>query len=811
MTPKPPTLRNRTAPAGELTMAPIGASGPTRGTLSWDPDNDSYVFATDGTAYRVIVGAEDEQSGLLRIEGRLGDGSWQPLVRAGGMLFREREGAILPPHATHQRWELQEMKHAMRGRILALRYSEHLEGRTLRRSVEIRPVGRSLEIAIRAPGGRAGEGFCGFSLGRLGPEASRPLPIPGLPEPLLVLPEGGFLAGYADRYRGHASAYPPGGAFYRMNTDGVSAAVNETFYVTLSAAPLDPLPGLRRPAAPFRIALSNRVVLDYYSEAPYAEDERFLSLLPAYGLADVLLIYRNWQQFGYRRRQPAFYPADPNRGDNDAFRRMLDAVREAGWLVALREEYALMAPDSPYRDEKAPAVWWDGQPRLAKGGQYGIAAHRMIEFARLEATKIARNYRPTATFVDGHTAWNPEEGFHQVDSSPGSPSGTEAQAIRHLEGLLAFLRDVHEGPLVGAAGEGVARFDTFAEGLVEGAIRGPDGGRSAPLVVDYELAEVRPKLVGIGAGTYRQFCGLPTDEPVDPSRIDWDAYRATEIALGHAGYVGNYRLKPGPRGLPVPGGSAAGLVREYFLLRALQELYLEAPLRAVHYACGEEWLDLAEAARRGIDLAQARLRIEYGNGLTIWVNRSAEEGWRAGPDEAPCELPPGGFLAVAPRGRLLAYSARVEGRRTDFCRSPHYTFVDTRGGPARTVEGITVDGGVALLKSAVQGRQDVILVGARQLGVDGAEYRLSERADVRLAHLSPRELEIIVLDSESGKPIHVAFPAFSAPWSGNRFRIMEREGAVWRESRSQVQPTRIGPQVSRLRPGVRYRVTALAS
>ena len=43
-------------------------------------------------------------------------------------------------------------------------------------------------------------------------------------------------------------------------------------------------------------------MLDYFSQNRYSEDERILRLIRLYGLEDVLLIYRNWQQFGYERR-----------------------------------------------------------------------------------------------------------------------------------------------------------------------------------------------------------------------------------------------------------------------------------------------------------------------------------------------------------------------------------------------------------------------------------------------------------------------------------------------------------------------------
>lgn len=805
----PPASHPRRAAEARISTVPLGAAPSARGALSWETEEEGYLFEVDSVWYRVILGPADERSGLLRIEGRIGENPWQPLLREAGMLLRRPEGAVLPPSTVHQQCELEELRHHARGRILTLKYAERCGERVLRRTVELRLVGRGLEIRVEAPAPEGGAGFCGFSLGPIGPEGAREVPFPGLPDPLVVLEPEGFACGYPGRWQGRASAYPPGGAFYRPDTEGNWPAIRETFYLLLSPDPLEPLPSLPVQAAPHLAAVQGRITLDLFSEEPYAQDERLFRLLPQYGLRDILLIYRNWQQFGYQRRGPLLYPANPDRGTNEGFRAMLAAAREAGWLVALAEEYASLAPDSPYWAEKAVAQWWDGLPRQGRRpGQLAVAAHQVLEFARLEATQIQRNYAPSAVFVDAHTGWNPEAGLRQVDAAPNSPAGSESRAVGHTEGLLAFLRDTHEGPVVGSSGEGAARFDTFAAGMAEAVVRGPDGGQRAPLVVDYELREVAPVLLGLGAGSYSRFCGGAADEAVDTGRVDWDAYRVTEIALGHAGYVGNYRLRRGVHGPAFPGGSRANAVREYYLLRALQELYLGTKVRAISYRDGAELLDLTGALRRRLDLSQAQVRIEYANGLTVWVNRSAREAWPVQAEDAGYDLPPGGFLAAAPRQRFLAYSATLSGHRTDFCHAANYTFLDVRGGNPRSVEGMTTDGSVALLKSAVPGRHDVVLVNARQLILGEEEYRLSDRADVRLAHLSTREVEITVMDTVDDKPVHVAWPALNAAWHGSELTVLESRNREWSPSRCPVNQTRSGPQLARAHPGVMYRVRA---
>jgi len=811
--------RSRRDAAPELSLPPLG-SAPGGGDPVWDAESESYVLSADRIQYRVEIGRDDERSSLLDVEGRVDDGPWRPLLRRCGMLVREAAGAVLPPLAASRRCELLDLHASVRGRALSLEYVEQLDDLVLQRRLQLRLLGRSLEIQVEAEGipplegaepGAAYPGYCGFSLGPLGPEGALCVPVPGLVEPLVRLEEDGFLGGYAGRFCGRATAYPPGAAFYRPDREGRCLPIQETFYLTLSPEPLDPLPTLRREPGPYVEALRRRVTLDLFSEAPYVDDEALVRRIASYGLRDVLLIYRNWQRFGYRRREPALYPANPERGSNEAFRRMLTAAHEAGWIVALREEYASLSADCPYRDDAVIAAWPDGQPRRARRDDaHAVKAERMLDFARLEATQIQRNYRPGAVFVDGHTAWSPEGGLRQADAAPHGRSAIEAQAVQHVEALLHYLRDLHAGPVIGAAGEGPARFDTFAGGMADAIVRGPDEGVRAPLLVDYELQHVRPALLGIGASSYRQFTGGASEESLEPSSFDADAYRATQVALGHAGYVGSYGLRAGGRGTPLPGGSAAAMVREYYLLRALQELYLEAAVRSIRYRQGNALLSLAEALRAGADLAQAQVRIEYEGGLTVWVNRAVKTSWTFQHGDAQWTLPPSGFLAGGNDGGFIAYSAANSGNRADFCRCAAYTFLDTRSPHPRTVEGITVDGSVVLLKSAVAERQDVVLVGVRQLKLGEQQYWLSDRGDVRLEHLAPDLLELTVLETETGKPIHVAWPAFSPAWKAAEMEVLELEAGEWQASRSPVQQTRSGPQLHRASPGVSYRVRPAA-
>jgi hypothetical protein len=242
------------------------------------------------------------------------------------------------------------------------------------------------------------------------------------------------------------------------------------------------------------------------------------------------------------------------------------------------------------------------------------------------------------------------------------------------------------------------------------------------------------------------------------------------------------------------------------MLRALQEEYLAAPLGRVDYWDGTAWLDLAGALCGGLDLANARLRVVYENGLTVWVNRHQRSEWSVQANGAPYVLPPNGWLGVNEQTRLLTYSALVPGGRADVVLCDAYRFLRARSNVTRRIEGITTDGAAAIVKSAVPNRSDLYLVGARTLSEEVELIKSSERGDLSVVHLSEREVELILLDSDSGRSCNVTLHYFGPEWQQSRLGLHERSEDAWRRAPNQVQHTKRGVQIARMMPGVLYRL-----
>jgi hypothetical protein len=821
-------------------MPPAGTLAKGRGRLRAGDGSGVFLFEIGSLRYRVIAGGQESSSPLLNVDVSVNQGEWFSVCRGAGMLFRDPSGAVFTPAQAAERVQVTELKSAIRGKTLSLRYTEQFGDLTLRRTLQLRLVGSTLVLQLAAPGaapagpastgrsrrGRRGgrplepaapavaAGYGGFSFATVGGTDAREVLIPYTVDPVYLLSNGWFVTAYVDRFLSAANACPRGTAFYRADTLGHVGPISETLYLTAAADPLDTLPLIEATASPYLKELARRVILDVWSEAPFATDQETFARLRRYGLKDLLVHYHTWQEHGFGRRLPGHYPANPDRGTNEEFRQLVQFARDQGWQVALREDYSAISLDSRYWDPSVIARTGDGGLRPARLGGYAIGVDRMLPFARLESTKIERNYSPGAASVGAGAAYNPEDQLHQIDLDASAKSGrTMADALRHCRALFQYLRELHGGPLVAEGGEGPGRFDTYYAGIVDGFERPLDGRASGPVIPDYELRRVQPVMANHGVGYYGRFFNeIHGQAPIDPERVSWDLYRATEIAFAHAGFLSTAQVPAPPLGPWVPMGSMREAFGEYYLMRAVQERLMLTPVHRIEYHHAGEPLDLASALRAGFDLTQAQLQIVYQGGLAAFVNRHSRSEWTIRWGGMSYILPPSGWLVGDEHG-LLAYSALIAGNRADFARCVEYIYLNTRSDLARRIEGITTDGAVALVAGAVPGRPDLFVSGCKSVSDRDELLKLSERADLSLEHRSNDEVELCLLDTESGSSVNVTIPYYGPEWEQGRLQLIEQEDTLtatpgeWRRAPNQIQHTKRGLQIARLRPGVLYRLS----
>jgi len=359
-----------------------------------------------------------------------------------------------------------------------------------------------------------------------------------------------------------------------------------------------------------------------------------------YGLSRLAIIFHDWQRCGYDQGLPDHHPANPALGTGEEMAAFVAEARRAGMLVALHENYTDMYPDnrpdypSPLCDESAIAR--DPQGRFKLGWYHPftqqqafvIGAHRMIDFSRLESADVARDYAPNAAYLDVSTGWSPGRAIDH-DAAHGAPPTLAFAFAEHLA-LFHSIRDQYGGPLLGEGGEGAGRFDSFFAGAVDAVERQTERRRFARVIPDFEILCVRPLMLNHGMGYYSRYFVSYGQTTPDVAEVDLDQYRASEIAFAHAGFLGDSI-----------GGVADWMslhAPEYWLLQALQTRYGGAPYLGASVESQGSFISLGQALRDELDLARARLRLQYQD-LTVFINRDhgdfrasglADFSWRQG-------------------------------------------------------------------------------------------------------------------------------------------------------------------------------------
>ena len=180
-----------------------------------------------------------------------------------------------------------------------------------------------------------------------------------------------------------------------------------------------------------------------------------------------------------------------------------------------------------------------------------------------------------------------------------------------------------------------------------------------------------------------------------------DRYFARTIAYGMpGGYLGGWRQ-------PFDNYS----IRSYYMIQQLQSYYCKALIKNIQYANGKgELLDVSAAIITNAH-KRSQLKLEYDNGLEIWVNGSKEEFWKT----PFAELPPSGYYAKLPDGELEVFSAIKNGVRADYVHSPAYDFIDGRGKWTETPWGAS-DRQLIILKNN-DGSREVIPYGTEKFAV----------------------------------------------------------------------------------------------
>jgi len=539
-------------------------------------------------------------------------------------------------------------------------------------------VGRALRITANSESRHIAR----FSLGQpLNPGLRRGIRIPYLAsaQAYFLQPQELYVMSYLDWHESMASLCPGNEAIYLPRLDGTRNKLYEVGYLAVSPNLDEVLPNLPHEPSPYLKLLGPKMMLDIWGGS-FDSGAKLLRTLKSYGVDHAAVIWHDWQRYGYDVKLPDHLPASPGLGGDEAMKRLADAAREVGYLFSLHENYIDFYPDAPSYDPKDVVLNPKGEFSKAwyhpgtKVQSFALKPTRMLHYASQNSPEIHRRFGTTAAYLDVHTCVPP---WHHVDFAANvmqpsrlqvadagrrpAPQAELGAAFRTNErayhGLFQFERDTHQGPLFG---EGAGHF--YWAGIVDGVEAQVDGGQDCPLLLDFDLLKIHPQMVNHGMGYYTRWLrtGDQTQWGVEtPTPAQMDQYRATEIAYGHAGFVGSPLVT-----------NPYFVWREHNLVTPVQALYGTAKATSILYEVDGQLVTASAAVPCG---TLDRARVAYDSGLVVHVNLRKDDWAVEGH-----VLPQYGFLALGWRPNLLAYTAKRGDTIVDFAENAETLFADAR-------------------------------------------------------------------------------------------------------------------------------------
>ncbi len=558
-------------------------------------------------------------------------------------------------------------QYEVNGHIATLRYAARLSGKSL-----------VLEVSCDVPE------IAAFDAGRWGPVLHRrPVTVPYYSGQIFYLEhEQLFASTYLDWTKSSASYHENATAAYEERTDGTRVPLHEIVVFSAAWHVAETLPNIPNSPSPFRDHLAGKIVLDIWG-GRFGDIAKNLETLHDYGLENCVAIIHDWQRSGYDNALPAHVPASASLGGDAEMKNLVNIAKRLGYDIALHENYVDYYPNYEGFNSNDVSLDSHGNQVLAwynpgtKIQSFAVQPHAILPLAHAQSSQIHDRYAPNADYLDVHSAVAPW--FH-MDFRAGAEGAATFQPVwkAHRQ-LWAFERATYGGPVFG---EGNNHW--FWSGLLDGveaqfgAGWPGNAGRTAPLMVDFDLLKIHPLQFNHGMGYYERWWGKPNWGALPPMEI-LDQYRMQEVIYGHAGFLGGATYSQIP---------LAWL--EHHLMSPVTTRYATALPVTIQYQVKGRWVDDTRAAQAGI---WNRVRVTYDNGLTVEANNDAEPL-----QDGSITLPQYGWLA---RGAgVTAWTALCQGVIADYAQTKDSTFAN-----ARSVQDWKMDGAHRIGPSVSEFRQ----------------------------------------------------------------------------------------------------------
>jgi hypothetical protein len=398
--------------------------------------------------------------------------------------------------------------------------------------------------------------------------------------------------------------------------------------------------------------LAGRFVFDLWGGRSYSKSAEDLAQAFRYGLTDSLVVWHDWQRWGYDYRLPDILPPNPKKGSAEDFIALAQTCKKAGVLFAPHDNYIDFYPDATnysydqisFTSAGAPVKAWFNKGRDAQS--YRWRPDLLMPVLQSNVTAIRNQIAPTAYFIDvwssaePHDYWTRNGEFHDRLSTRKVWKDAFSWIRQTLGDNAPTISEAGHDQLIGGLDGGQAnhlRVDTPPSGEMSWTVW-PIKAADSERIPWFDAAH-HDRFVKHGAGYENRYVG-GLDTPMHG--IYSDDYITTEVLDGHPAMVST--------------AMGRDVVRKYWLLHDLMSALALARMKS-HEFVGDNL---------------HRQHVKWDNGGEVWINRGAEDWTIPGGHT----LPQYGFYARV--GSTEAAIERRDGVIVEWSRSPQAEYFNAR-------------------------------------------------------------------------------------------------------------------------------------
>jgi hypothetical protein len=399
--------------------------------------------------------------------------------------------------------------------------------------------------------------------------------------------------------------------------------------------------------------LAGRFVFDIWG-GHYRESAELLKKAFQYGLTNSVVVWHNWQRWGYDYRLPDVFPPNPEYGTLAEFQQLVELCKQNGVLFAPHDNYIDFYPDAEGFGYKSVVFTPEGQPQKAwyhharRAQSYRSRPDQLHPLVERNLKLIRDGFAPTAYFIDVWSSIAP------YDYWTDSGEFVDRTVTRRAWGeTFTWIRDYlgNNAPQISEAGHD--QLIGYLDGAQTNHLRVDPDAQGFALHVKAAAAERIPwldaayheRFILHGAGYPGRYeAGLPAAT----HGIYSDDYIATEVLTGHPGMVS----EPFSR----------DVVRKAWLLGGLMRTLAGRRIESVEFVGGNIH----------------HQHVRWSGGGDVWVNRGETDWTGAGGHS----LPAYGFFASVPDGKGSVHQAAIERNGdvvNEWSRHGRESYMNSRG------------------------------------------------------------------------------------------------------------------------------------